>query len=104
MLREREVLALAFQGLRNREIADELVISEHTVERHFVNIYRKLGVSSRTEAYLRWLEQILPDITLKVLKSEGILVEDHDDDEDHDEDEWPKIQESLDDENVDRSV
>ena len=48
--RELEVLRLIAAGNSNREIAAELVISEHTVARHAQNIYAKLGVSSRTAA------------------------------------------------------
>jgi DNA-binding NarL/FixJ family response regulator len=48
--REVEVLRLVAAGKSNREIAEALVISEHTVARHLQNIYAKLGVSSRTAA------------------------------------------------------
>ena len=48
--RELEVLHLVAAGRSNREIADKLVISEHTVARHLQNIFAKLGVSSRTAA------------------------------------------------------
>ena len=48
--REREVLALLAEGLTNRQIAERLVVSEHTVHRHVTNILRKLEVHSRTAA------------------------------------------------------
>lgn len=48
--REIEVLALVAQGLSNRQIAERLVVSEHTVHRHVANIYVRLGVSSRAAA------------------------------------------------------
>jgi LuxR family transcriptional regulator, maltose regulon positive regulatory protein len=48
--REREVLRLLAEGLTNRQIAERLVVSEHTVHRHVTNILRKLGLPSRTAA------------------------------------------------------
>ena len=48
--RECEVLRLVATGRSNRDIAAELVLSEHTVARHLQNIYAKLGVTSRTAA------------------------------------------------------
>lgn len=50
--REREVLALVAHGYRNERIAQELVISEHTVRNHLHSIFHKLGVSTRVEAVL----------------------------------------------------
>lgn len=48
--REREVLGLLAEGLTNRQIAQQLVVSEHTVHRHVTNILRKLDLPSRTAA------------------------------------------------------
>jgi pimeloyl-ACP methyl ester carboxylesterase/DNA-binding CsgD family transcriptional regulator len=48
--REREILACVARGLSDREIADHLVLSPHTVHRHVANIRRKLGRRSRTAA------------------------------------------------------
>jgi DNA-binding CsgD family transcriptional regulator len=46
---ERRVAELAASGQTNREIADALFISVHTVEAHLTRVYRRLGVQSRTE-------------------------------------------------------
>ena len=48
--REREVLGLLAEGLTDRQIAQRLVLSEHTVHRHVANILRKLGSRSRAAA------------------------------------------------------
>ena len=48
--REREVLVLLSQGLTNRQLAERLVVSEHTVHRHVTNILRKLDVPTRAAA------------------------------------------------------
>jgi len=47
--REREIASLLAAGRTAREIADQLVISERTVETHVASVYRKLGVSNRRE-------------------------------------------------------
>jgi DNA-binding CsgD family transcriptional regulator/pimeloyl-ACP methyl ester carboxylesterase len=48
--REREVLGLVARGLSDAEIADELVLSPHTVHRHVANVRRKLRQPSRAAA------------------------------------------------------
>ena len=48
--REVEVLVLVASGRTNRQIAEQLFLSVATVERHLVNLYRKIGVHRRTEA------------------------------------------------------
>lgn len=52
--REGEILGHVARGEANREIAEQLFISEKTVGRHLANIYLKLGVSSRTAAAAWW--------------------------------------------------
>lgn len=53
--REAEVLRLVAAGCSNTAVAERLVLSVRTVERHLFNIYRKLGVRGRTEAAAHWL-------------------------------------------------
>ncbi|MFY9279403.1 MAG: response regulator transcription factor [Caldicoprobacterales bacterium] len=48
--REIEVLLLIAEGKNNREIADELYISDKTVKNHVSNIFKKIDVSDRTQA------------------------------------------------------
>ena len=48
--REIEVLLLIAEGKNNREIADELFISDKTVKNHVSNIFKKIDVSDRTQA------------------------------------------------------
>jgi DNA-binding NarL/FixJ family response regulator len=50
---EQRVTQLVVDGRTNREIADALFVSVHTVEAHLTRIYRTLGVRSRTEL-ARW--------------------------------------------------
>jgi DNA-binding NarL/FixJ family response regulator len=51
--REREVVGLIASGATNREIAQRLYLSPHTVKEHTSAIYRKLGVRNRAEAVKR---------------------------------------------------
>ena len=56
--REHDVLELVASGATNQQIAAQLHLSVKTVERHLGNIYRKLGVSNRTEAAAYALRQL----------------------------------------------
>ena len=47
--REREIISLVGEGLKNQQIADQLYLSEVTVRHHLTSIYRKLSVSDRLE-------------------------------------------------------
>jgi DNA-binding CsgD family transcriptional regulator len=60
--REHEVLVLVADGLRNREIARRLGISEHTVKFHLAAIFGKLGASSRAELVRKALRLGLIDL------------------------------------------
>jgi DNA-binding NarL/FixJ family response regulator len=55
--REEEVLRLLVRGLIKKDIADELFISQHTVDMHLRSVYRKLEVRSQTEAVSKALRQ-----------------------------------------------
>lgn len=58
--REQEVLKLIANGLPNREIAEELVISENTVKGHVSNILSKLHVADRTQvAVFAWQQGLV---------------------------------------------
>jgi DNA-binding NarL/FixJ family response regulator len=50
--REMEILRLVGKGLTNKDIGQQLYISDRTVQAHLSNIFSKLGVSSRTEAVM----------------------------------------------------
>ncbi len=55
--RELEVLKLTAKGISNKEIAEQLFLSQRTVQAHLGNIFNKLGVASRTEAVLYGLRR-----------------------------------------------
>jgi RNA polymerase sigma factor (sigma-70 family) len=55
--RELEIVRLAAEGLRNREIAERLAITEGTVKIHLHNIYEKLGVNGRSQLILHATRQ-----------------------------------------------
>jgi two-component system nitrate/nitrite response regulator NarL len=51
-VREREVLSVAAEGLRAKDIAERLGVAERTVTTHLARIYEKLGVNSRLAAVM----------------------------------------------------
>ncbi|PPD58926.1 response regulator transcription factor [Dehalogenimonas etheniformans] len=55
--REMEVLKLAAKGVSNRDIAEQLFVSNRTIQTHLSNIFKKLSVGSRTEAILYGLKR-----------------------------------------------
>ena len=60
--REKELIAQVRQGLRNREIAERLGVTEGTVKVYLHAIYEKLGIANRTELAIR-ADEFLPDRT-----------------------------------------
>ena len=59
--REREVLSYMSKGMSNKEIANELFISDKTVKNHLSNIFHKLHVNDRTSAAVMALKEGLVD-------------------------------------------
>ena len=55
--REDEICSLVAEGLKNREIAELLKLSEYTVKNHLFHIFERLGISSRAELILYLLGQ-----------------------------------------------
>lgn len=62
--RERQLVRFVRQGLRNREIAQELGVTEGTVKVYLHAVFEKLGVSSRTELAVR-ADEFLAESYLK---------------------------------------
>ncbi|WP_307793468.1 LuxR C-terminal-related transcriptional regulator [Amycolatopsis sp. MtRt-6] len=60
--REVEVVRLVARGLRNRAIADALVLTEATVKTHLVRLYRKLGADNRAGAVSEAVRRGLVDL------------------------------------------
>lgn len=50
--REHEIVSKVAEGMKNREIAEMLGVSEHTVKNHLFRIFDRLGISSRAELIL----------------------------------------------------
>ncbi len=54
--REEDIVFLVAEGLRNREIAEQLKLSEHTIRNYLFRVFEKLGISSRSELILYSIE------------------------------------------------
>jgi two-component system nitrate/nitrite response regulator NarL len=69
--RENEVANLVSEGLTNRDIAEKLGLSEHTVSNYLFRIYEKLGISSRVELVLYVLRQRRQALGFEVSRDGG---------------------------------
>jgi DNA-binding NarL/FixJ family response regulator len=56
--REAEVIELVTKGLSNKEIGNQLFITEKTVKFHLCNVYRTVNVSSRAQLIVKFLPQL----------------------------------------------
>ena len=62
---ELAVARLVAEGLTNREVAERLFVSPHTVNSHLRHVFSKLGINSRVElarlrATMRWRDRVMP--------------------------------------------
>ena len=57
--REQEVLELILQGKKNKEIAEILCVTPHTIKAHIDHIYEKAKVHSRIELIIKELKSML---------------------------------------------
>ena len=65
--RERQLISFVRRGLRNREIAEQLRVTEGTVKVYLHAVFEKLGVSSRTELAIR-ADEFLERIKLRLFR------------------------------------
>jgi DNA-binding CsgD family transcriptional regulator len=56
--RELQVLEMASLGLRNAQIAERLGLSVHAIKFHLAAVYKKLGVTNRTEAVVAYMRLV----------------------------------------------
>src|SRR5579862_3346812 len=70
--RERDVVRLVIEGMRNQEIAERLYLSEHTVRNYLIKVFDKLGVSTRVELVL-YAHRAVGANPLTSLSSESVV-------------------------------
>lgn len=70
--REQQVLKLIADGLTNREISRNLLISESTVENHIHHIYAKLGISNRAQAVAHAFQLRIMVLQNGIMENRGI--------------------------------
>lgn len=68
--REQDVVRWVAEGLTNREIADRLELSEHTIKNYLFRIFEKLGISNRTELILYVISQLAPRRAISSVREE----------------------------------
>lgn len=56
--REMEVAESTAKGLSNKQTASMLCVTEKTIKFHSTNIYKKIGIKSRTQLVVLWLETV----------------------------------------------
>ena len=66
--RELEVLMLVVEGKSSKDVADALYVSKRTVDFHLANIYDKLQVSNRVQAFRRATRLVLIPLEMTVSK------------------------------------
>ena len=68
--REQQILNLIAEGLTNRQISSNLIISESTVENHIHHIFVKLGISNRAQAVAHAF-QLRISLSVDVFENKG---------------------------------
>ncbi len=58
---------MASLGLRNAEIAERLGLSVHAIKFHLAAVYRKLGVTNRTEAVVKYMHSLRADSEIQAV-------------------------------------
>jgi len=64
-MREEEIVTLVVEGKTNRDIAKSLNLSEHTIKNHLFRVFKKLGVSSRSELIVSSVHQKRSPLSLQ---------------------------------------